>query len=160
MNRKLGVYFLVLSILSLKLVACAQLDQLETQNVDSRKIAQNAKTHSDHDNLANYYDNLSKEMLVKAEEKKESLEQYDNHSYYYGRQGQDFKSHALANIRHYEQAAEEAIKQADFHRKIAAELLKREYAMPAEIPNPQDNQKIKAKLNSSSNDLTEVPIKN
>ena len=47
--------------------------------------------------------------------------------------------------------AEEAIKQATFHQKIAAELLKREYANSADTPDQQGNHKIKAKLNSGSN---------
>jgi|GEM_PF-432429 len=159
MNTKLGKYFLVLPILSL-LVACAQMDQLATQNADNMKIVQNAKTYSDHDNLASHYDNLAKEMVAKVEEKKISLEDYDDHSYYYGRQGQDFKSHTLANIRYYEEAAQEALQQANFHRKIAAELLKREYAnKPAEMPGERENQKIKAKLNSDSSELSESAIK-
>ncbi len=146
MSTKFGKYLLVLPILSL-LVACAQ---LETQNTDN-KIAHNAKTYSDHDKLANHYDTLAKEMVAKAEEKKESLEEYDDHSYYYGRQGQDFKSHATANIRYYEEAAGEALKQATFHRKVAADLLKREYANSTDTPDQQGNQKIKARLNSDSN---------
>ena len=87
------------------------MDQLATQNADNMKIVQNAKTYSDHDNLASHYDNLAKEMVAKVEEKKISLEDYDDHSYYYGRQGQDFKSHTLANIRYYEEAAQEALQQ-------------------------------------------------
>jgi len=157
MKTKLGKYFAVLPMLSL-LVICVQIGQLEAQNTDSREIVQNAKTHNDHNNLANYYDNQAKEMMVKAKEKKESLEGYDEHSYYYGREGQDFESHTLANTHYYEQAAEEARKQANFHRKMAAELLKRDHAMPAEIPNQQDKQKIKAKLKSGSDDLIETPI--
>ena len=152
MNTKLGKYLLVLPILSL-VAGCAGVGPLEAQNADSKKMIQNAKTYSDHNNLANYYDNLAKEMVVKAEEKKESLEEYDDHSHYYGRQGQDFKSHTTANIRYYEGAAEEALQQANFHRKVAAELLKREYAKPAETPDHQGNQKMKAKLNSDSNGL-------
>jgi len=154
MNIKLGKYLAVLPILSL-LVACAQMGQLGTQDADNRKMVQNAKTHSDHNNLSNYYDNLAKEMAAKAAEKMESLEEYEDHSYYYGRQGQDFKSHAQANIRHYEQAAMDASKQADFHRKIAAELLQGNYAGSAEIPAQEGNYKIKAKLNSDSG----LPIK-
>ncbi len=153
MNTKLGKYFAVLPMLSL-LVACAQLSHLEAQDTDSGKMVQNAKTHSDHTNLANYYDDLAKEMVAKVEEKKEALEEYEGHSYYYGRQGQDFKSHTLANIRYYEETAEDAIKRAGFHRKIAAELLQRNHAMPTEIPNQQGDRKIKAKLNSDSKDLT------
>ena len=159
MNTKLGKYLLVLPILSL-IVACAGLSPLEAQNTGNKEMAQNAKTYSDHNNLAGYYDNLAKEMVAKAEEKKESLEEYDDHSHYYGRQGQDFKSHATANIRYYEGAAEEALQQANYHRKVAAELLKREYAnKPAETPNQPSNQRIKAKLNSDSNNLIESSIK-
>ncbi len=158
MNIKLGKYLAVLPMLSL-LVACAQLGQLESQDTDSRKMVQNAKTHSDHTNLSNYYDNLAKEMAAKAAEKVESLEEYEDHSYYYGRQGQDFKSHTQANIRYYEQAAGDASKQAEFHRKIAAELLQRDYAEPAEMPDQQNNRKIKARLNSGSGSLSEEAVK-
>jgi hypothetical protein len=147
MNIKLGKYLAVLPMLSL-LVACAQLGQLEAQHTDSGKIVQNAKTYSDHNNLANYYDKLAEEMAVKAEEKKESLEEYEDHSYYYGRQGQDFKSHTQANIRYYEEEAAHAVKQADFHRKIAAELLQREYAKSDDMPDQA--LKIKARLDSNS----------
>lgn len=147
MNIKLGKYLAVLPMLSL-LVACAQLGQLEAQHADSEKIVQNAKTYNDHNNLANYYDKLAEEMAAKAEEKKGSLEEYEDHSYYYGRQGQDFKSHTQANIRYYEEEATQAVTQADFHRKIAAELLQREYARPDEMPD--QTRKIKARLNSNS----------
>lgn len=151
MNTKLGKYLLVSPILFL-IVACAGLSPLETQNAGNKIITQNARTYSDHDNLANHYDNLAKEMAAKAEEKKESLEEYHNHSYHYGRQGQDFKSHTTANIRYYEEAAKEASQQATFHHKVAAELLKREYAnKPVDSLGQPSNQKIKAKLNSDSN---------
>ena len=146
MIMKLGKYLAVLPMLSL-LVACAQLGQLEAQDADSGKIVQSAKTYSDHNNLAIHYDKLAEEMVAKAEEKKGSLEEYEDHSYYYGRQGQDFKSHTQANIRYYEEAAASAAKQADVHRKIAAELLQREYAKPDEMPDQK--LKIKAKLNSN-----------
>lgn len=155
MNIKLGKYLAVLPMLSL-LVACAQLGQLESQDTDSRKMVQNAKTHSDHTNLSNYYDNLAKEMAVKAAEKMESLEEYEEHSYYYGRQGQDFKSHTQANIRYYEQAASDAAKQAELHRKIAAELLQRDYAKSTEMLDQQGNRKIKARLNGSESMMEET----
>lgn len=155
MNIKLNKYLVMLPLLSL-LIACAQLDQREAQDTDSIKIVQNARTYSDHTNLANYYDNLAKEMMAKVAEKKESLEEYEDHSHYYGRQGQDFRSHTAANIRHYEQALLDAARQADSHRRIAAELLQRDYAGSAEIPEQDGKHKIKAKLNSDVNNL---PIK-
>lgn len=154
MITKFGKHLLVLPILSL-LVACAQMSQLDPKGTEGKEIAQNAKTHSDHSKLASYYDDRAKEMITKAEEKKGSLEEYNDHSYYYGRQGQDFKSHTLANIRYYEQAAQEASNQANFHRQVAAELLKQEYAkQPTETPDQQGKHKIKARLNSNSTDST------
>lgn len=158
MNIKLAKYLAVLPMLFL-LVACAQLDQLETQDTDSRKMVQDAKTHSDHNNLSNYYDNLAKEMAVKAAEEIESLKGYGEHSHSYGRQGQDFKSHTQANIRYYEQAASDATKQAEFHRKIAVELLQRDLAKSTEMPDQQNNRKIKARLNSGSENFIEEAIK-
>ena len=96
---------------------------------------------------------MAKEMATKATEKEKSLQHYENNSQYYGRGGQDFLSHATANFRYYDQAAKDAQKQAHFHRKIAAELLQREYAKPAEIPNQQGNRTIKVKKNSNKNNL-------
>lgn len=147
MSIKLRKYFVVLPLLSL-LVACVQLGQPGAQDNDSRKLAQNAKTHGDHDKLANYYDDVAKEMATKAAEKKKGLEHYEDNSQYYGRGGQDFQSHATANIRYYEQATQEAQKQAHFHRKIAAQLLQRENAKSA-APDQHGNHASKAELNSN-----------
>jgi hypothetical protein len=153
MNIKLRKYVLILPLLSF-VVACAGLSPLEAQRAESEKAAQNASTYSDHNNLANYYDKLAKEMVTKVEEKKGALEEYDEHSHYYGRQGQDFKSHTTANIRYYEGAANEALQQADYHRKVAAELLKREYAKPSETPSDTlGNRKVKAKLSTDSKEV-------
>ena len=94
-----------------------------------------------------------KKWPQKLQKKKKALQHYEDKSQYYGRGGQDFQSHATANLRYYEQGAKEAQKQAHFHRKIAAELLQREYAKPAEIPNQQDNRTVKIKKNSNTNNL-------
>ena len=119
MSIKLKKYFLVSPLLFL-LVACAQLSQLEVHDAGSRKLAQNAKTYSDHDQLVNYYEDVAKAMAIKAVEKKKALQHYEDKSQYYGRGGQDFQSHTSANLRYYEQAVKEAQKQAHFHHKIAA----------------------------------------
>jgi hypothetical protein len=145
MSTKLEKYLIVLPVFSL-LVACAQLDQREVQN-----MAQHAKTYSDHERLANYHDDVANEMKAKAKEKKEGLEHYEDNSLYYGRGGQDYQSHAAANVRYYEQAAEEAQKQAHFHRKIAAELLQREYAKSAEVSEQQNDHATNSKRNSNAN---------
>jgi len=65
-------------------------------------MGQNTRTHSDHNNLSNYYDNLAKEVVAKA-----------------------------------------------------AELLRRDYEKSTEMPDQQNNRKIKARLNSGSGDLLE-----
>ncbi|MDP1557555.1 MAG: hypothetical protein Q8K59_06095 [Nitrosomonas sp.] len=146
MKIKTGKYLAVLPILAL-LVSCAQMSTIEAQNADTQKVAQNAKTYSDHENLSNRYDNMVKEIRVKVEEKKKLLEQYTTHSYLYGRKGQELQSHTLANLRNYERAAEEASNRAAFHREIAAELAKQEYAKPAETPSQRGNPENKVKLN-------------
>ncbi|SEG15595.1 hypothetical protein [Nitrosomonas ureae] len=145
MKIKFGKYLAVLPMLSI-LVACAQLSPMEAQNADSRKVVSEAKTVNDHENLVTYYDKLANEMTVKAEEKRKLLEEYEDHSQHYGRRGQDYRSHTLANIRYYEQEASEAINHAGYHRKIVAELRKDEYARSVGEPEQVESHKIKARL--------------
>ncbi|MCE7914481.1 MAG: hypothetical protein DYH15_07310 [Nitrosomonas sp. PRO4] len=76
---------------------------------------------NDHAALAKYYELLAKEAEVKLQENKAVLEEYENHSYYYGRQGQDLKSHTTANIREYEKQLAESLSNADLHHRIALE---------------------------------------
>lgn len=152
MYRKLTLYLAVLPLFFM-LIACAQLGPVNSQDVVGQNAVQSAKTYDEHNKLAGYYDNLAKEMDAKVAQKKELLNDYDEHSYYYGRGGQDFKSHTEANLRYYEEAAGEALKKADFHRKIAAELLNREYAKPTETLDPTDTRKIKVKLNPDTGKL-------
>lgn len=142
MNSKFLIYlFVILSFFGL--TACAQVGPVNSQESDGRS----AKTYQEHNGLASYYDGVAKEMSDKAVQKKELLGDYEVHSYYYGRGGQDFKSHTEANLRYYEEAARDAVRKADFHRRIAAELLKREYAKPDEASDPTVARKVK--LNSA-----------
>ncbi len=76
---------------------------------------------NDHAALAKHYEVLAKEAEVKLQENKAVLEEYENHSYYYGRQGQDLKSHTTANIREYEKQLAESVSNADLHHRIAME---------------------------------------
>lgn len=91
------------------------------------------------ENLAQRYESSAKEMLEKVEEQKRLLQHYDDKSYLYGRVGQDFQSHALALLRKYEQAAEEATTEA-FHHGRALELAKRDNAAPPKIPHRLNNR--------------------
>lgn len=92
-------------------------------------------------------------MTTKATEKKKTLQHYEDKSQYYGRGGQDFQSHATANLRYYKQAAQEAQKQAHFHRKIAAELLQREYAKSTAALDQHGDHANETELNSDVNNL-------
>ena len=131
-------------------VACAQLGPYGAQNIENSSMVQDARTHSDHERLAHYYGDQANKMKTKAEEKRRELAGYEGHSYSYGKSGQDLTSHAKANLHYYEEAANEALRQADFHHKIAADLLKQESEMQATIPFQPDNRTIKAKLNPGS----------
>lgn len=74
-----------------------------------------------HGALATYHENIVKEAEVKLAEHKQNLEDYEVHSYYYGRQGQDFQSHEAANVEYYEEVISENLKAADYHRKMVVE---------------------------------------
>ncbi len=110
------------------LASCAQMGPLEAQNAESRNAAENARTFSDHDRLAKQYQNTAKELLVKAEEQKKKLQHYEEKSYLYGRQAQDYQSQTSALLNKYQQAAQETIRQAAFHQRMASELAKGDQA--------------------------------
>lgn len=74
---------------------------------------------NDHESLAKHYWNLVDEAKAKLQEHKNNLEDYELHSYYYGRSGQDFRSHETANVRLYEKIVAKNLKQAEFHQQIA-----------------------------------------
>ncbi len=76
---------------------------------------------NDHEALAKHYESLVEEAKVRLQENKKVLEEYEDHPYYYGRQGQDIRSHASANIREYEKTLKENLANVDVHRRMAAE---------------------------------------
>jgi hypothetical protein len=98
------------------------------QNPTIRKAAQTARTRSDHDALSRYFEGAAKEMQTKAAEQKKLLEHYEEKGYLYGRQAQDLKSHTAALVRKYEETAEENIKEATLHRKMATEMAKQDFS--------------------------------
>ncbi|MBS0424734.1 MAG: hypothetical protein JSR71_10020 [Proteobacteria bacterium] len=84
-------------------------------------IAVEGIDENDHAALAQYYENLADETKVKLQQNKALLEQYEMHPYYFGRQGQDIKSHSSANIREYEKILRQFLKKADLHKRMAAD---------------------------------------
>ena len=59
-------------------------------DVDS--AIQNATTAHDHEVVAKYYQDVAREMQAKKQEQKQLLEEYESHSYLYGRQAQDLQA--------------------------------------------------------------------
>ncbi len=85
--------------------------------------------------LANYHENIAKEMQAKLEKQKKLLQEYEDHSHYYGRKGLDVKSHATANMRYYEQSLKENLKEAAIHRKMAKEQKELNYTDATDAEN-------------------------
>ncbi len=106
---KLFLLFLTISSLS----ACAQLGSV-SEPVGVSK--------NNHEALAKYYEGVASEAKIRLQENKKILQEYEEHPYYFGRQGIEVKSHASANIREYEKALQESQINADIHRKIALEM--------------------------------------
>ena len=83
-------------------------------------FAETDLTNASHETLVTYHENIVKEAELKLAEHKQNLEDYEVHSYYYGRQGQDFQSHEAANIEYYEEGIAEKLKAAELHREMAS----------------------------------------
>ncbi|HMU64715.1 MAG TPA: hypothetical protein PK473_09400 [Nitrosomonas sp.] len=83
-------------------------------------FAETDLTNASHETLVTYHENIVKEAELKLAEHKQNLEDYEVHSYYYGRQGQDFQSHEAANIEYYEEVIAENLKAAELHREMAS----------------------------------------
>lgn len=114
---KIQTFFSILTILGL-LASCAQMNP---QPMEMSQTVQNAKTRPDHNALAKRYEDTAKEMQEKVREHKKQLEEYEDHSYYYGKQAQDLQAHCQGLIRFYEQAAEANTSMAKSHRQLANE---------------------------------------
>ncbi|HEV7929809.1 MAG TPA: hypothetical protein VGP12_06720 [Nitrosospira sp.] len=89
-------------------------------DVDS--AVQNAATARDHEVVAKYYQEVAKEMQAKEREQKQLLDEYQNHSYLYGRQAQDLQAHTEALARKYEKEAKASMKEAELHHQMAFQL--------------------------------------
>lgn len=79
-----------------------------------------ASAASDHEALANQFENLAQEMQAKVEEQKDIVN-HKPRSSYFGKNGQNIKSHVAYKIRKYEEAVAEYLEQAAYQHKIAAE---------------------------------------
>ncbi|SEF98325.1 hypothetical protein [Nitrosomonas ureae] len=100
-------FLTLISVLAFSLAA-SSVFAVEVEGIDD----------NDHAALTQHYENAAKEAEAKLQKNKAALKDYEAHSYNYGRQGQDFKSHATANIREYEEVLAESLNNADLHKKI------------------------------------------
>ncbi len=110
-------FFAVLSIIGL-LASCAQMNP---QSMDMPQTAQKARSGPDHMALAKRYEDATKDLQEKVKEHKKQLEEYESHSYLYGKQAQNLQAHCQGLIRFYEQAAEANASMAEIHRQMAKE---------------------------------------
>ena len=83
--------------------------------------AEEILTTQDHLQIAKRHEALLKEAEAKLEEHKAALDDYESRPYYYGRRGQEFQSHEIANIREYEKIVAENRAQAELYYKLAGE---------------------------------------
>jgi hypothetical protein len=81
--------------------------------------------------VAKHYEDVAKEMKAKLKAQKEQLEEYEKHNDYYGRKGQNFRSHTWANIRHLENSVKENLEEAAMHRKMAQDQQRRDLGLIA-----------------------------
>jgi hypothetical protein len=116
---KINMFLIMIS--SGLLVGCAPMSLYEAvKSPVILKAVQDARTCSDHNALAKRFENLAKEMRMKAEEQRRLVEHYQEKSHLYGRQAQDRKSHTWALMHRYEQAAKTSLGKAATHRQMAA----------------------------------------
>lgn len=94
---------------------------INPHSMDMTQAVQSARTPSDHENLAEHYQDSAKEMQAKADEHKKLLAQYEANKGLYGKQAATLISHCQGLIRIYEQAAKENLAMAASHRQMAAE---------------------------------------
>ncbi len=82
----------------------------------------NEEIHDDdHAALIKHYEASADDAKMRLHENQSQLEKYESHPYYYGRQGQDFRSHMLANIHEYEKQLNDHLRNAELHKKILSE---------------------------------------
>ncbi|SFK31802.1 hypothetical protein SAMN05216302_100418 [Nitrosomonas aestuarii] len=107
----------------------------------------NVSTHN-HFALAEQYENLAKEMQAKATEQMEILE-HKPRSSFFGKNGQHIKSHIAYKISTFEQAAQDNLEKAAYHKAVAAAQTSPELTdRPAEINKQLNKAKYKANQHS------------
>jgi len=111
------VSFALVAMLGL-LASCS----INPHPMDMTQAVQNAKTRTDHEALAQHYDDAAKEMQAKAAEHIKMVAQYEANKSLYGKQAQSLISHCQGLARIYDQAAADNMSMAESHRQMAADV--------------------------------------
>lgn len=117
MNTPSPLKNLLILLLTLGFLAgCAQTNP---HPMDMTAAVQGAKTPADHMALADHYEQAAQEAEAKVKEHQKLLEEYQFHSYVYGKQSATLKEHCDGLIYHYQQIAKANHQMAEMHRKMA-----------------------------------------
>jgi hypothetical protein len=117
LGKKTKDVFTALSLLGLSAACALMSTSVRGENMVGHAAIRNATAPSEHNALAKHFEGAASEMQMKANEQKELLEQYEK-GHLYGWQSHNLKSHTLALIRKYEQAARSNMKEAASHRQM------------------------------------------
>ncbi len=109
------LYFVIIIILTF-LVSSVSLAG-ESTNTGEAEVSVGTSLY--HIKLAEHYEKESKEMYAKAEAERKMLKEYEDHSEYYGRAGQEYHSHHEALLREFTNAAERNAQMAAVHRRMS-----------------------------------------
>jgi len=110
---------LTASLLLGLLAGCAQQNP---HPMDMTTAIQGAKTKTDHEALAEHYEQTASEMRQKADEHKKILKDFLEHKYLYAKLAvTGFQGHCEKLIRLYDEAADSNLEMAKLHRKMAEE---------------------------------------
>lgn len=117
---KLKTSWLMMPALALALGVINACTPMNPHPMSMENAIQKAKTSADHESLAAHYLEEAASLDEKVIEHKKLAEQYNSHSYLYGKQAGALLQHCNVLIRNYEQAAEANRQMAKMHKDIAA----------------------------------------
>lgn len=131
---------LKLSSLLLALAVLASCAQMGSSVAKPTGISSN-----DHSALMKHYESVVKDAESRLHENKKVLQEYEARPHYFGRQGLDAQSHAIANVRACEKIIRENVVFANFHKKMAMEQI-----------GQKGNQTEKAAINQDRDFTSEI----
>ncbi len=96
--------------------------QMNPHPMDMTAAIQSAKTKADHETLATHYEEAAKDAETKVAEHKKLLNDYKQHSYLYGKQGEQFVEHCESLISSYKKAVDANLAMAKMHHQLANDV--------------------------------------